>query len=68
MLKYEDHCCNCATPNYPCRGRSCRNKNVPVHYCDKCDPRCESPLDWVYYVDGKELCEECLKEMFLWKG
>lgn len=61
MLKYEDHCCDCATPNYPCRGSSCPNKNVPVHYCDKC----KEEIAEVYYVDGKELCEECLKEMFL---
>lgn len=63
MLKYEDHCCNCAAPNYPCRGSGCPNKNVPVHYCDKCNEETSE----VYDVDGKELCEECLKEMFLRK-
>lgn len=61
MLKYEDHCCDCATPNYPCRGSGCPNKNVPVHCCDKCNEE----ISEVYDVDGKELCEECLKEMFL---
>ena len=67
MVKIENHCCDCATPNYPCLGSSCPNRKVPVHYCDKCDPQCNFPLIDVYEVDGKELCEECLKEIFLKK-
>lgn len=65
MLRYENHCCDCATPNYPCRGSRCPLRNVPVHYCDNCDPKCHVPLTEVYEVDGVELCEDCLKEMFL---
>lgn len=64
MLKYEDHCCNCAVPGYPCMGSACPSRNVPVHYCDKCNEE----IAEVYDVGGKELCEECLKEMFLRKG
>lgn len=60
MTKYENQCCGCATDGYPCRGRSCPNRRVPVHYCDKCG----SELDEVYEVDGAELCEDCLKEKF----
>lgn len=60
MIKYENQCCSCATPGYPCLGDSCSLVNVPVRYCDKCD--CE--LDDIYEVDGEELCEDCLKEMF----
>ena len=60
MVKYENQCCGCATPNYPCLGDSCSLVNVPIHYCEKCD--CE--LDDIYEVDGEELCEDCLKEMF----
>jgi hypothetical protein len=67
MVRIENHCCDCATPNYPCLGSSCPNRKVPVHYCDKCDPNCENPLVEVYEVDGKELCEDCLKETFLKK-
>lgn len=67
-LRLENHCCDCATPNYPCRGASCPNRRVPVHYCDKCDPKAQYPLEEVYEVDGKELCEDCLKEMFLKTG
>ena len=59
-VKYEDHCCGCATPSYPCLGSSCPNRNVPVYYCDNCGEEIEE----VYDVDGEELCEECLKEMF----
>ena len=60
MTRYEDHCCGCAAPGYPCLGASCPNRNVPVHYCDNCGEE----LDEIYDVDDKELCEECLKEMF----
>jgi hypothetical protein len=31
-----------------------------VHYCDQC----KEEIEEIYDVDGKELCEECLKEMF----
>lgn len=67
-LRYENHCCGCAVPGYPCRGASCPNRRVPVHYCDKCDPKAQFPLVEVYEVNGKELCEDCLKEMFLKTG
>lgn len=65
MKHYEDHCCDCATPGYPCQGASCPRRNVAVYYCDKCDPKCKYPLEEVYEVDGKDLCEECLKDMFI---
>lgn len=64
MLKYENHCCSCASPGYPCLGDACPNRNVPVYYCDKCDPKCEEPLDEVYEVEGEELCESCLCDKF----
>ena len=60
MVRYEDHCCDCAVPGYPCRGSSCPYRNVPVYYCDDCGDEIED----VYDVDGEELCEECLKDMF----
>ena len=64
MLKIENHCCDCAVPGYPCRGDLCPLRKVRVHYCDKCDPNCENPLDEVYDVDDKELCEDCVLDMF----
>lgn len=64
MVRIENHCCDCATPGYPCRGSVCPLTHVEVHYCDKCDPKCRHPLEEIYDVDGEELCEECLKDMF----
>lgn len=61
MVKYENHCCSCASPAYPCLGSACGLKNVEVHYCDKC----KEELDDIYDVDGAELCEDCLKDKFL---
>lgn len=62
MFRIEDRCCGCAAPGYPCEGNSCPNKNVRVYYCDKCG---EEITDEVYEVDGEDLCEDCLKKMFL---
>lgn len=61
MLKIENHCCDCATPSFPCLGDICPLREVKVHYCDKCDIELEEDI---YDVDGEELCEECLKDMF----
>ena len=61
MLRYDNQCCDCAAPGYPCRGSSCPNRNVPVYYCDKCGGEIDGDI---YDVDGEELCEECLKDMF----
>lgn len=64
MIKYENHCCNCAAPGYPCMGSSCPYASVPVYYCDDCvnDTYAE------YEVDGGHYCEEhakgYLKECF----
>ena len=60
MTKIENHCCDCATPGYPCIGNACHLRKVVVHYCD----RCGEELDDIYDVDDEELCEECLKENF----
>lgn len=60
MVKYENHCCDCATPGYPCRGSECSLRKVTVYYCDVCGDE----LDEIYDVDGRELCGECLKDEF----
>lgn len=60
MVKYENHCCDCATPGYPCRGSECPLRKVEVYYCDKCGEE----LDEIYEADDEELCEDCLKERF----
>lgn len=60
MVRLENHCCDCATPAYPCRGALCPLTSVEVHYCDRCDEE----LDDIYDVEGEELCEDCLKDMF----
>ena len=37
MIKYENHCCDCAVPGYPCIGNSCPYIDIPVYYCDSCN-------------------------------
>ena len=56
MVKYENQCVGCES----CIGSSCKYLRVPVHYCDKC----KWELDEIFDVDGQELCEDCLKDMF----
>lgn len=63
MLKYENLCCDCATPNYPCRGSRCPLRNVPVVYCDRCDPDGDAPLRRAYTYNGLQLCQECYDEL-----
>ena len=62
MVQYENHCCECAAPGYPCSGSACPLRKVPVYYCDKCGEELDD--EDIYEVDDEELCEECLKEMF----
>ena len=61
MIRIENHCVDCTDLGMHCLGPACRNRNVEVHYCDKCD--CE--ISEIYDVDGQELCEDCLKEKFI---
>lgn len=57
MLKYEDECCGCAVPGYPCIGESCKNRNVPRYYCDACGIAGD-----IYTVEDMDLCTEHLEE------
>ena len=57
MIRYENHCCGCAVPAYPCIGDSCQYMNVPVYYCDFCDDDIYAKYD----IDGEHYCEDCAK-------
>ena len=60
MVKYENQCVGCTSMGLYCMGSTCPNRRVPVCYCDKCGEE----IGEIYDVDGEELCEECLKDMF----
>ena len=62
MTRIENHCCDCAVPGYPCRGRSCPRRRVEVHYCDRCGAEIDTRHADVYERDGAELCELCLDD------
>lgn len=51
----------CATPGYPCRGSSCPNRRVEVHYCDYCG---DELGDNIKEVDGEEYCADCYNELY----
>lgn len=54
-VRYEDQCCDCGLP---CLGDSCKNRNVPIWYCDKCGAEDED----LYEYEGQELCLDCIRE------
>ena len=56
MIQYEDECCDCATPGYPCLGASCPNRNVPHYYCDDCGDEAD-----IYEFEGDQLCINCIE-------
>lgn len=64
MIRYENHCCGCAVPAYPCIGDDCPYVNVPMCYCDYCDNDSHAEYD----IEGEHYCENCakkyLKEVF----
>lgn len=49
-IKYQNDCCNCCSPGYPCTGTHKRVKHL---YCDQCGDEC----DMLYVVDEEQLCE-----------
>ena len=48
MITYEDECCGCAVPGYPCMGSACPNRNVPHMYCDNCGDDVEKLYKYVF--------------------
>lgn len=58
MVIYENECCDCAVPGYPCLGNSCQNRNVKHYYCDDC----RDDVEKLYRFDGEELCLDCVEK------
>ena len=67
MIKYENQCCGCAVPGYPCIGNSCPYVNVPVCYCDVCDndTLAEYDIERGHYCErhAKEYLQEVFKDL-----
>lgn len=58
-IRYEDDCCNCAVPGYPCTGE---HKHVPHYDCDDCGEEFH-PTE-LYHFEGEMLCVDCLVKQF----
>ena len=65
MVREENQCVGCSD-GMGCLGSACPNRNVEVTYCDRCGEEIDS--NEVYEVDGEDLCEDCLKDMFKKEG
>jgi len=61
---YNDECCGCAVPGYPCRGDSCPNRHVLRYRCDNCGLDGLGEDNIRITDDGEELCEECAMELY----
>lgn len=59
MIVTENQCVGCPT-ELGCLGDSCPNRGIRCLVCDECD----CAADILYVVDGQEVCEDCLKNMF----
>lgn len=61
MVIFENECCDCAVPGYPCLGNICPKLNVKHLYCDKC----KDDVKILYkFLNGTELCKDCLIKQF----
>ena len=63
MVRFENDCCDCATPAYPCRGERCSLRHVPHFYCDKC--KSEVDEGELYEYAGEEMCLDCIRDELL---
>lgn len=57
-IRYENRCCDCAVPVYPCLGDSCPKRHVKHYYCDECGEDVEK----LYEFEGEELCLDCIEK------
>lgn len=55
---YEDECCSCATPGYPCLGDLCPKRHAKHLYCD----RCGDDVEELYEFECQQICTSCLIE------
>lgn len=60
MIRYENRCCDCSSPGYPCIGSLCSRRYVKIYECDCCKD--EVNYGELYYFNGKELCISCIKK------
>lgn len=60
MRRFENDCCGCAVPGYPCLGPSCPNRHVEHIYCDVCG----EDIDKKNLVEegGNDYCLDCWEE------
>lgn len=59
MIYYENMCCDCAVPGYPCRGSSCSLRHVPFWKCNFCET--DELTEEDMYDD--DTCLDCAKKL-----
>lgn len=57
MIVYENECCGCAVPGYPCIGDACSLTHVPHIYCDICGE--EIFDDDADVTEDYHVCKDC---------
>lgn len=60
MVTIKNECCDCKSAGFPCRGDSCPLLRVESHTCDNCGITGDSIYEPLYFLDGEELCQDCL--------
>lgn len=59
MIVYENECCDCAVPGYPCLGNACSLTHVPHIYCDECGEEIYDDEHGYELSDNYHLCSKC---------
>lgn len=56
MVKFENDCVDCGKPCFS----SCKYKNVPHFYCNKCGSEVDEGE--LFEFAGEEMCLDCIKD------
>lgn len=58
MIQYQNDCCDCSSPGFPCIGSRCELLHAPHYFCDMCGE--EVGDDELYWFEGQQLCSYCI--------
>ena len=67
MVEYRNECLSCASQSFPCRGKLCELRNVPVYMCDLCGEELVED-EPAYEYGGEMYHDECVLKILEERG
>lgn len=61
-VKIVNKCVGCTDVGLHCIGSSCPNRNIEVHYCDRCGAECSPDNGGFGYDDLCHYCSETMED------